>query len=85
MIIAGTGHRPKYCPCKYDENHPWLFDLKERLGIYLGIWKNTLLNKEKLIVRSGMAIGWDTWLAEEALVMDIEVHCFVPFKGQGSK
>jgi len=28
MIICGTGHRPKFCPCKYKDVHPWLDKLK---------------------------------------------------------
>lgn len=81
MIIAGTGHRPEYCPCKYKESHPWLNDLKNRLSYYLGIWNHTI-GDEDLIIRTGMAIGWDTWLAETALEMDLEIHAFVPFPGQ---
>lgn len=81
MIIAGTGHRPKYCPCKYDDKHPWLIDLKSRLWDYLELWQNV----EPLIVRSGMAIGWDTWLAQVAIDLDIEVHCYIPFEGQETK
>jgi uncharacterized phage-like protein YoqJ len=77
MIIAGTGHRPKYLPCKYDENHPWLFDLKCDLN-------NKLLEHKPEFVISGMALGWDTWLAEQALDIGIPVHCYIPFKEQGS-
>ena len=81
MKIAGTGHRPKYCPCKYRVNDPWLIDLKTRLNDYLGIW----LKVEPIIVRTGMAIGWDTWLAEVALEMNIELHAYVPFPNQHIK
>jgi len=83
VIIAGTGHRPKYCPCEYNENHPWLVELRSRLSYYLDMWKNAL--DEPVIIRTGMAIGWDTWLAEEALNQELEVHAFVPFPGQESR
>jgi len=76
MIIAGTGHRPKFCPCKYKENHPWLLDLKDRLALSM------LANKVTHVI-SGMAIGWDTWLAQVALELEIPVWAYVPFKGQG--
>lgn len=75
MIVAGTGHRPKFCPCKYKENHPWLLDLKERLKLHLSV------NKIDTVI-TGMAIGWDTWLAQVAIEMNIPIHAYVPFKGQ---
>jgi uncharacterized phage-like protein YoqJ len=76
MIIAGTGHRPKYCPCKYNESHPWLAELKNKLRLALD-------EVRPVAIISGMAIGWDTWLAEVSLSSNIPLHCYVPFKGQG--
>jgi uncharacterized phage-like protein YoqJ len=75
MIVAGTGHRPKFLPCKYNEKHPWLLDLKKRVA-------------EKLIeigatdVISGAAIGYDTWLAQVAIELNLKLHCYIPFVGQ---
>lgn len=77
MIIAGTGHRPKYCPCKYKDPHPWLTELRASI--------HNAFSSDITAVISGMAIGWDTWLAQEALNAGIPVHAYVPFKGQGSK
>lgn len=77
MIVAGTGHRPKYCPCKYNENHPWLKNLRESLY-------EELKNSSFHTIISGMAIGWDTWLAQEALKLGMNVHAYIPFRGQGS-
>lgn len=82
LIIAGTGHRPKYCPCKYNEKHPWLVDLKRRLYADLDVGWNS---QQIEYVISGMAIGFDTWLAEVCLDIGIPVHAYVPFKGQESK
>lgn len=82
MIVAGTGHRPKYCPCKYKGDHPWLINLKKRLTDYL---IEMQFGDEKLIVRAGGAIGWDTWLAQVALEMDLELHLYLPFEGQGDR
>lgn len=78
MIIAGTGHRPKFLPCKYNENHMWFVNLKANLF-------TTLVELQPTKVISGMAIGWDTWLAEASLELNIAVSAYVPFKGQGSK
>ena len=78
MIIAGTGHRPKFCPCKYKDPHPWLDNLKQDL-------KQELIKDQAETVITGMAIGWDTWLAQVALELKIPVHAYVPFRGQGSK
>lgn len=77
-IISCTGHRPKYLPCGYDENHPWLISLIEDLNY----WIRT--NQPSQII-SGVAIGWDTWVAEAALVNNIPLLCYIPFKGQEQK
>lgn len=82
LVIAGTGHRPKFCPCKYDDRHPWLKKLKNDLYADLDIGWNT--GKIGGVI-SGMAIGWDTWIAEVALEIGIPVSAYVPFEGQGSK
>lgn len=80
LIIAGTGHRPKYCPCKYKVNHPWLTSLKKRLANYLIEMGFGDTNR---IIRAGGAIGWDTWLAQVALELDLELHLYLPFPDQG--
>ncbi len=81
IIIAGTGHRPKYCPCKYNEKHPWLKDLKSRLYADLDVGWNS---QQIEYVISGGAIGWDMWLAETAIEVGIPVHMYLPFRDQGS-
>lgn len=80
MILAGTGHRPKYLPCQYDELHPWLSLVLKDLTEYLSTNKRDI---EAVI--SGMAIGWDTWLAETALKLDIPVWAYIPFPNQADK
>lgn len=77
MIVAGTGHRPQFCPCGFNENHPWLLDLKSSLVV-------ELVAKEVTTVISGAAIGYDTWLAECALELNIDLHLYVPFEEQGA-
>lgn len=83
LIIAGTGHRPKYCPCKYKVSHPWLTSLKARLKGYLTETVYISRFDTKVIVRAGGAIGWDTWLAQVALELDLELHLYLPFPDQG--
>lgn len=78
MIIAGTGHRPKYLPCKYDEQHSWCVDLKDRL-------KQRLIEANPTIVISGGALGWDMWLAEAALELGISLSLYMPFPGYEKK
>jgi uncharacterized phage-like protein YoqJ len=78
MIVAGTGHRPKFCPCKYDDNHPWLISLKQDL-------KARLEKDRPKVVISGMAIGYDTWLAQVALEEGFTLHAYLPFRGQETK
>lgn len=77
MILAATGHRPKDLPCKYDEGHPWLVPVLRNLRAYL-------LKSEPNVVISGMALGWDTWVAEEALILGIKLWCYIPFKEQSA-
>lgn len=80
--IAGTGHRPAKCPCKYDENHKWLREMKGRLYADLDVgWNSQQID----FIINGGAIGFDTWFAEIALEIGIPVHTYVPFKGQESK
>lgn len=81
MIIAATGHRPKYCPCKYNEKHPWLKDLKNRLYADLDVGYNS--GQIDYLI-TGMAIGFDTWIAEVALELGIPIHAYVPFPNQDS-
>ena len=77
-IVFGTGHRPKFFPCGYNEDMPWALSVKAEL-------RQRLQAVKPDHVISGMAIGWDTWLAEEAIKLRIPVHAYVPFEGQGKK
>jgi uncharacterized phage-like protein YoqJ len=76
MIVAGTGHRPKYLPCKYNEKHPWLLDLKTNTA-------EKLIELGATDVISGAALGFDTWLAQVALELNLRLHMYIPFKEQG--
>ena len=75
-IIAGTGHRPKWMPCKYDESHEWAHTIKTEL-------REGLKDLKPKAVISGMAIGWDMWLAEAAISVGVPLWAYIPFRGQG--
>lgn len=78
MIIAGTGHRPMNLPCRYSENHPWAKRVKSDL-------KDWLIQIKPDVIISGMALGWDTWVAEAAVDLGVKLWCYIPFRGQGTK
>lgn len=77
MVIGGTGHRPHHLPCKYNEEHPWCTQLKLDVSTWLK------KNKPDAVI-SGMALGWDTWIAEAALELKIPLYAYLPYKDQGS-
>lgn len=75
MIVAGTGHRPDklggYAPHVTSE---WV-----RLAEYiLRLWRPDM-------VISGMALGWDTYLALGAIRVGIPLTAAIPFNGQESR
>jgi uncharacterized phage-like protein YoqJ len=77
MIISGTGHRP------------------QKLGGF-SIVRNKIFNyvcktAEEILIKenptkiiTGMALGWDTWLAQIAYKLRIPFIAAVPFVGQES-
>lgn len=75
MIIAGTGHRPS----KLGGYGPSPIQVAVRAGIRREL---RIRDPETLEVISGMALGFDQWLFEEALALDIPVTAAVPFEGQ---
>lgn len=78
MIISFTGHRSKFFPGKYDETHEWIVSIRENLRQKLDI-----VRPDWII--SGMALGWDMIAAEVGIELGIPVHCYIPFREQGSK
>lgn len=80
MIIAGTGHRPdKLRIGALDGYHP---AVHARL---VDLARAALLREAPERVISGMALGWDTALAEAALELGIPFDAYVPFAGQESR
>ncbi len=81
MIIAGTGHRSDKLPDKktgYKLPNPTYIKICQATDKLL-----RELKPEKVI--SGMALGFDQYLASVAIKLGIPVIAAVPFKGQECK
>lgn len=71
-IVAGTGHRP---------NKVGGYSLAAHAKLVL-LASRELMILNPLFVISGMAQGWDTALAQAAIDRGIDLHAYIPFKGQ---
>lgn len=76
MIISGTGHRPSKLGGYNIPNPIFNYICKTAEGIILKE------NPDKII--TGMALGWDTWLARISYKLGIPFIAAVPFIGQES-
>ena len=72
LIVGCTGHRPQKIP---NYNYDSLYDLATKAL--------ETLKPDKVI--SGMALGWDTAMAQAALNLNIPVEAAIPFRGQETK
>src|SRR5690349_15274598 len=77
-VVCGTGHRPQDLPCKWDKKHPWKLNKLKQI-------ENLLREEPPAKAISGMALGFDSWLAYVAIKLGIPLSCYVPFKGQESR
>lgn len=73
--LAGTGHRP-------DKLGGYSADVYDRV---LDVAETAILSLSPSVVISGMALGWDTALAEAAYLLGVPYKAYVPFEGQESK
>ena len=73
-VIAGTGHRPSQL-FGFDPAHPGVFNLKKKII-------EELVRAKPIKVLSGMAQGFDIYLAECCLELKIPYIACVPFIGQ---
>ena len=78
MIICGTGHRPSKLGNSYSPVHPIQVNIKAKLKEVLTRAKT---KHPDLQIISGGALGFDQWIAEVAIDLDIPVRFFLPFKG----
>ena len=74
MILAGTGHRPRklggYSPAAHAR--------------VLSVCEQSLVQLAPSSVISGMALGFDTALAQAALLLSIPFDAFIPCPSQAS-
>jgi uncharacterized phage-like protein YoqJ len=76
MILAGTGHRPNYPKMGgYNIPNPQYNNICQQTTELI-----QQLQPEKII--SGMALGFDLWLAKIAIDLQIPLIAAVPFAGQ---
>lgn len=76
MIISGTGHRPQKLGGFVIPNKTFNYICKTAEKI--------LIQESPTKIISGMALGWDTWLAQISLKLKIPFIAAVPFVGQES-
>lgn len=74
-IIAFTGHRPNKLGGYGSHIHNRLVDLA----------KASIVQHKATLVISGMALGWDTAVAEAAILLGIPFYAAIPFEGQENR
>jgi hypothetical protein len=75
-IIGGTGHRPKHLtPAQARWARPQS----------LRCLRHCRDTKGTTTVISGLALGWDTWIAEDALLLKLRLWAHIPFPQQAAK
>ncbi len=74
MILAATGHRP-------DKLGGYVREIELAAGLCMLAYKHLAEMKPDEVI-SGMALGWDTAVAEAALMLNIPLICAVPFESQ---
>ena len=79
--IAGTGHRPQKLPGGFKSIDENMAKMKNVIQEYI----YSLDDDKDLVIISGMALGWDTALAQIAIRNEIPLVCAIPCKGQESK
>jgi hypothetical protein len=75
-IVGATGHRPKHltgtgAQWARQQSLRCLRHCRDRLGT--------------TTVVSGLALGWDTWIAEDALLLGLDLWAHMPFPQQPAK
>ncbi len=86
--VAFTGYRPEKMPFSENMNDP----LYRQFRASQAVMMRMLLERGYTRFVSGMALGFDTWVAEDVLAMKaaypergLQLLCAVPYLGQGSK
>ena len=84
--VAFTGYRPEKLPFREREND--VAYLRFRKSLYRIIARLAELGYTEFI--SGVAMGFDTWVAEDVLRLkaenrEVRLECAIPFPGQADK
>lgn len=75
MILSGTGHRPDKLGGEFEMRGPVSDALR-------AVTRAVLLREQPEEVVSGVALGFDLILAEEAIDLGVVVTAAIPFEGQ---
>lgn len=78
MIVSGTGHRP-------DKLGGWPFYESGGYDLMCDYAASLLMEINPSLVISGVALGWDSALADAALFLKLPLVAAVPFKGQEAR
>lgn len=78
--VTGTGHRPHLLPGGYDNIENNMNIMRDVIGKKIDSFKD-----KDLVIISGMALGWDTALAQVALEKNIPLVAAIPFPKQHIK
>ncbi len=86
--VAFTGYRPEKMPFAESLSDPGFIRCRESLRVVLRL----LIERGYTRFVTGMAMGFDTWVAEDVLALreafptyGLTLHCAVPFPGQAAK
>jgi uncharacterized phage-like protein YoqJ len=80
-ILAGTGHRPDKLPNK---ETGYIIPNPTYNYVCSEIKRNLLEVKPEKVI-SGMALGYDQWLAYHAIKLNIPLVAAIPFEGQENR
>ena len=80
VIVAGTGHRPHKLRVGSLDGYAPSVD-----ALLVQFAERCVRRLAPTLVISGMALGWDTALAEAAVRAGVPFDAYVPFEGQESR
>lgn len=85
-IVAFTGYRPDKLPFVEDKKDEQYLKFRERLLQVI----NRLVERGYTEFISGVALGFDTWAAEDIIALkkenkDIHLECAIPFPAQAER
>lgn len=84
VIVAGTGHRPGKIGGHQNERRNYELIKPKIINYLIKLHEARPVGTGDLIVITGLAQGWDTWLAQAALEAPVPIRLWgaIPFIGQ---